>query len=158
MGKPIALDTMAKELSGIQILSSVKKPDGLMHIQVCGSITGMANVFEIPARHQKAAEAKGFKKWSLSEARFGPADLAQLIRDVPDFPKPGIIFKDITPLLSDASTFAALTNHLAELVPQNTTKLVAIESRGFILASAVAIKRGLGMVLIRKPANCLVKP
>lgn len=65
MGKPIALDTMAKELNGIQILSSVKKPDGLMHIQVCGSITGQANVYEIPARYQKAAEAKGFKKWSF---------------------------------------------------------------------------------------------
>ncbi len=65
MGKAIPLDTMAKELNGIQILSSVKKPDGLMHIQVCGSITGMANVFEIPAKYLKAAEAKGFKKWSF---------------------------------------------------------------------------------------------
>jgi hypothetical protein len=65
MGKAIALDTMAKELNGIQILSSVKKADGLMHIQVCGSITGMANVYEIPAKYLKAAEAKGFKKWSF---------------------------------------------------------------------------------------------
>lgn len=65
MGKAIALDTMAKELNGIQVISSVKKPDGLMHIQVCGSITGQANVYEIPAKYLKVAEAKGFKKWSF---------------------------------------------------------------------------------------------
>ena len=65
MGKAIALDVMAKELNGIPVLSSVKKPDGLMHIQVCGSTTGMANVYEIATKHQKAAEAKGFKKWSF---------------------------------------------------------------------------------------------
>jgi hypothetical protein len=65
MGKAIALDTMAKELNGLQVLSSVKKPDGLMHIQVCGSITGVANVYEIPAKYLKAAETKGFKKWSF---------------------------------------------------------------------------------------------
>lgn len=65
MGKAVALDVMAKELQGIPVLSSVKKRDGLMHIQVCGSITGMANVYEIPAKFQKQAEAKGFKKWSF---------------------------------------------------------------------------------------------
>lgn len=65
MGKPVALETMAKELQGIPVLSSVKKRDGLMHIQVCGSITGMANVYEIPAKYQKQAEAKGFKAWSF---------------------------------------------------------------------------------------------
>lgn len=65
MGKPVALDVMAKELGPITIFSSIKKPDGLMHIQVCGSPTGMANVFEIPAKSQKAAEGKGFKKWSF---------------------------------------------------------------------------------------------
>ena len=65
MGKPVALDVMAKELTSITLYSSVKKPDGLMHIQVCGSPTGMANVFEIPAKSLKAAESKGFKKWSF---------------------------------------------------------------------------------------------
>ncbi len=65
MGKAIPLETMAKELNGIAILSSAKKPDGLMHIQVCGSITGQANVYEISAKYLKAAEAKGFKKWSF---------------------------------------------------------------------------------------------
>ena len=65
MGKAIPLEVMAKELNGIPILSSVKKTDGLMHIQVCGSITGVANVYEIQAKYLKAAEAKGFKKWSF---------------------------------------------------------------------------------------------
>ncbi len=65
MGKAIALETMAKELQGIPVLSSVKKRDGLMHIQVCGSITGMANVYEVPAKFLKQAESRGFKKWSF---------------------------------------------------------------------------------------------
>ena len=65
MGKAVAPEAMAKELQGVQIFSSVKKRDGLMHIQVCGSITGMANVFEVPAVALKKAEAKGFKKWSF---------------------------------------------------------------------------------------------
>jgi hypothetical protein len=65
MGKAVSLDAMAKELSGIPIHSSVKKKDGLMHIQVCGSITGTANVYEIPAANLKQAEGKGFKKWSF---------------------------------------------------------------------------------------------
>lgn len=64
-GKPVALEAMAKELQGITIFSSAKKLDGLMHIQVCGSTTGMANVYEIPFAAQKKAEAKGFKKWSF---------------------------------------------------------------------------------------------
>jgi hypothetical protein len=65
MGKAVSLDAMAKELSGIPIHSSIKKRDGLMHIQVCGSITGMANVYEIPTSSLKQAEGKGFKKWSF---------------------------------------------------------------------------------------------
>ncbi|MBX3022312.1 MAG: adenine phosphoribosyltransferase [Bdellovibrionales bacterium] len=76
-----------------------------------------------------------------------------LIRDVPDFPKPGILFKDITPVLSDAAAFASLADHLAERIPAGTTKLASIESRGFLLGAAVAMRRGLGLVLIRKPGK-----
>lgn len=65
MGKPVEVDVMAKELKGITIYSSTKKPDGLMHIQVCGSATGIANVYEIPATSFRQAESKGFKKWSF---------------------------------------------------------------------------------------------
>ncbi len=64
-GKAVSPDVMAKEMAGIQVFSSVKKPDGLMHIQVCGSSTGTANVFEISAKDLKKAESKGFKKWSF---------------------------------------------------------------------------------------------
>lgn len=77
----------------------------------------------------------------------------KLIRDVPDFPKPGILFKDITPVLGDAKAFKSMVNHLAELVPPGTTHLASIESRGFILGAAVAMKLGCGMVIIRKPGK-----
>jgi len=81
------------------------------------------------------------------------AQLSALIRDVPDFPKAGILFKDITPLLSDSRAFHSLAEHMAALVPKGTTKMAAIESRGFILGSAMAMKLGIGMVLIRKPGK-----
>lgn len=64
-GKALSLDAMAQELQGVPIISSVKKTDGLMHIQACGSITGMANVYEISTKNLKKAESKGFKKWSF---------------------------------------------------------------------------------------------
>ena len=65
LGKPVALEVMQKQLPGIPVISSTKKSDGLLHIQVCGSATGRANVFEIPAKFQKKAEAQGFKKWNF---------------------------------------------------------------------------------------------
>lgn len=80
-------------------------------------------------------------------------EIAKRIRDIPDFPKPGILFKDITPVLADPEAFQSLTHLLAELVPTHTTRIAAIESRGFILGSAVALKLGLGLVLIRKPGK-----
>lgn len=64
-GKAVPVETMQKELAGITVFSKVKKPDGLMHIQVCGSGTGVANVYEIPAKDLKKAEGKGFKKWEF---------------------------------------------------------------------------------------------
>ncbi len=77
----------------------------------------------------------------------------KLIRDVPDFPKPGILFKDITPVLAEPKAFQSLIHHLAELVPSHSTRLASIESRGFILGAALALKLGLGLVLIRKPGK-----
>lgn len=64
-GKAISLEQMAGDLKGITIFSQQKKPDGLMHIQVCGAGTGMANVFEILEQSLPEAEKRGFKKWSF---------------------------------------------------------------------------------------------
>lgn len=79
--------------------------------------------------------------------------IAALIKDVPDFPKKGIIFKDITPVLADPQAFKALIDELSRKVPAHTNKIVAVESRGFILGSALAHHLGLGMVLVRKPGK-----
>ncbi|MGE4130056.1 MAG: adenine phosphoribosyltransferase [Bdellovibrionales bacterium] len=77
----------------------------------------------------------------------------KMIRDVPDFPKPGILFKDITPVLADPKAFKSMIHHLAELVPSGTTRLVSIESRGFLLGASLAMEMGIGMVLVRKPGK-----
>ncbi len=78
-------------------------------------------------------------------------NLKQYIRDVPDFPKPGIIFKDITPLLGDAKAFAALIDSFVEKYRNSgITKVCGIESRGFIIGAALALRMGIGFVPIRK--------
>jgi adenine phosphoribosyltransferase len=73
----------------------------------------------------------------------------QLIRDVPDFPKPGILFKDITPLLSNGAAFNSVTQEFASFA-ESSTVIAGIEARGFIFASAVANSLGSGFVPIRK--------
>jgi adenine phosphoribosyltransferase len=80
--------------------------------------------------------------------------LRKSIRDVPDFPKPGILFKDITPLLGDADTFA-LALDLFELRwrPDKIEAVCAIEARGFILGGALADRLGAGFVPLRKPGK-----
>lgn len=76
------------------------------------------------------------------------------IRDVPDFPKPGIIFKDITPVLLDAALFREATDALAApFADDGITHVVAIESRGFILGAPVAQTLGAGFVPFRKPGK-----
>lgn len=84
---------------------------------------------------------------------FSVDQLNSMIRNVPDFPKAGILFKDITPVLSHPGAFKSLTLYLAKNVPSGTTQLASIESRGFILGAAVAMELGLGLVLIRKPGK-----
>lgn len=77
--------------------------------------------------------------------------LLSRIRDVADYPKPGVMFKDITPLLADPVAFTALTDALAELcVRHGTTKIVGLEARGFILAAPVAVRAGIGFIPVRK--------
>lgn len=81
-------------------------------------------------------------------------DLASYVRDVADFPKPGIVFKDITPLLGDAVALDACVAALAEpLRRQDIDVVCGIESRGFIFGAALARELGAGFVPIRKPGK-----
>jgi adenine phosphoribosyltransferase len=78
---------------------------------------------------------------------------AALIRDVPDYPSPGVLFKDITPLLADAAAFQAVVTAMAE--PVRAADLAAdvvigVEARGFLLGAAVALAAGVGVVPVRK--------
>ncbi|MFE5488165.1 adenine phosphoribosyltransferase [Streptomyces sp. NPDC056527] len=88
----------------------------------------------------------------MTDATQGTADLLlSRIRDVPDYPKPGVLFKDITPLLADPEAFTALTDTLAALcTTHGATKVVGLEARGFILAAPVAVRAGLGFIPVRK--------
>jgi adenine phosphoribosyltransferase len=80
-----------------------------------------------------------------------PDDLARAVRNVPDFPQPGIQFKDITPLLADPELFAGAIDLLtANVVPGSVDVVVGIDARGFIFASAAALKLKAGFVPIRK--------
>jgi adenine phosphoribosyltransferase len=77
------------------------------------------------------------------------ARLGGLIRDVPDYPRAGVVFKDITPLLGDAAAFAAAVEALAS-GQERIDKVAGIEARGFILAAPVALRLGVGFVPVRK--------
>ena len=77
--------------------------------------------------------------------------LKSLIRDVPDFPQPGVVFKDITPLLADENAFSSVIDLIVVHYGRgNIDKVVGIEARGFILASPVAYHFGAGFVPVRK--------
>jgi len=80
--------------------------------------------------------------------------LRSKVRDIPDFPKPGIIFKDITPLLRDPATLMLAVNQLLQpFLGENITAVAGIEARGFIFGSLVARELGLGFVPLRKPGK-----
>ena len=80
--------------------------------------------------------------------------LPQLIREIPDFPRPGVNFKDITPLLADARALSAAVAALAELArPLNVDCVIAAEARGFLLGPALALELDAGFVLARKPGK-----
>ncbi|HUP64264.1 MAG TPA: adenine phosphoribosyltransferase [Thermoanaerobaculia bacterium] len=79
-------------------------------------------------------------------------DLASFIRDVPDFPKAGIVFKDITPLLGSSAAFEETVERMAAaFAGREITKVAGIESRGFIFGAALAVQLAAGFVPIRKP-------
>jgi adenine phosphoribosyltransferase len=81
-------------------------------------------------------------------------NLASLVRDIPDFPEPGIVFKDITPVLADHGAFGELVAALADAYRQMPIdKVAGIEARGFTLAAPVALELGAGFVPLRKPGK-----
>jgi len=81
-------------------------------------------------------------------------NVKQAIRDIPDFPKEGILFKDITPVLQDGNIFRQAVDALAEqFADQQIDVIVGVESRGFIFASALSYKLGAGLVIVRKPGK-----
>jgi adenine phosphoribosyltransferase len=84
--------------------------------------------------------------------------LARLVIDVPDFPQPGVVFKDITPLLADHTALTAVVEALADAGRDSSgqtvvDKVVGMEARGFILAAPVALALGAGFVPVRKPGK-----
>jgi adenine phosphoribosyltransferase len=87
----------------------------------------------------------------MSQPRPTSADLERAIRNVPDFPKPGIQFKDITPVLADARLFSGAIDLLAEkFQPGSVDAVVGIDARGFIFAAAAAVKLQAGFIPVRK--------
>ena len=81
-------------------------------------------------------------------------ELKDIIRDVPDFPKQGILFKDITTLLADAKSYQKMIDLLSHrYIDKRIDKVVGVEARGFIIGAALAYKLGAGVVLVRKPGK-----
>jgi adenine phosphoribosyltransferase len=80
-------------------------------------------------------------------------DLKALIRDIPDFPKAGILFRDVTPLLLDAPAFRETVERICAPFLKQVDVVVGIESRGFIVGAAVAYHLGTGLALVRKPGK-----
>ena len=79
--------------------------------------------------------------------------IASLISDVPDFPKPGIVFKDITPLIRSSSGFAETIVQLVAAAPNEVDVVMGMEARGFIFGAPVALALGVGFVPVRKPSK-----
>jgi adenine phosphoribosyltransferase len=80
-------------------------------------------------------------------------ELRTYVRDIRDFPKPGIVFKDITPLLASGAAFQSVVDQIADRYRGRIDMVLGVESRGFILGAAVAYRLGLGLALVRKPGK-----
>jgi adenine phosphoribosyltransferase len=76
-----------------------------------------------------------------------------LVVEVPDFPEPGVLFRDLTPLLANPEGFAAVVDALAGSLDPEVELLAAVEARGFLLAAAMGYSRGLGVIPVRKPGK-----
>lgn len=90
----------------------------------------------------------------MSTAPSPLADLAEraarLVYDVPDFPRPGVTFKDITPLLSDGATLRDVVAHMAAQAPEGIQLVAGMEARGFIIGAPIAVELGVGFIPVRK--------
>ena len=80
-------------------------------------------------------------------------DLRSYIRDIPDFPKPGILFRDITPMLADGKALRWTVDQLSERYQGTVDIVLGIESRGFIIGAALAYALGVGIAIVRKPGK-----
>src|SRR5260370_32248055 len=80
-------------------------------------------------------------------------EIKKLIRDIPDFPKPGIMFRDITPLIGNARGFAAVVDQMAEPYLGSVDVVLGIESRGFIVGAPVAYRLGVGVTIAAQPGK-----
>jgi adenine phosphoribosyltransferase len=87
------------------------------------------------------------------ESTMNTDEIKKLIRNVPDFPKPGIMFRDFTPLIADARGLAAVIDQLAQPYLGKVDTVVGIESRGFIVGAPVAYRLGVGLAIARKPGK-----
>jgi len=82
-----------------------------------------------------------------------PDAFTRLIRDIPDYPQPGVMFRDITPLLADAAAFSAAIDAMAEPFMGEVDVVAGVEARGFIFAAPLAHRLGVGFVPVRKPGK-----
>jgi adenine phosphoribosyltransferase len=80
-------------------------------------------------------------------------DLAALIRTIPDYPKPGILFRDVSTLLLDGQGFRATIDRIAAMVAPDTKLIAGIEARGFVVAAGLSYALGLGKLMLRKPGK-----
>lgn len=81
------------------------------------------------------------------------ADLAALIRNIPDYPKPGIMFRDVSTLLLDGPGFRATIDRLAAMAAPDTELIAGVEARGFVVAAGLSYALGLGKLMLRKPGK-----
>jgi adenine phosphoribosyltransferase len=80
-------------------------------------------------------------------------DVLALVRTVPDFPSPGVLFRDLNPLFADAKALRAVIDAMAARLPSDVDVVAAVEARGFLLGGAIAVALGCGLVPIRKPGK-----
>lgn len=95
---------------------------------------------------------------TAAEGTAGPAissldDALRLVAEIPDYPVPGVLFRDLNPVIADPGAFGTVVDAMAARVPAETTTLAAVEARGFLFAAALGYATGLGVVPIRKPGK-----